>query len=119
MRPRRRSEWKVEEGSHTESSDGETNEARPEAVSPIRLDLPARVETVNGTLGRIDSVEFDVYLALGLFSLAVSQKVCIHTCDSFSTLMARTLPYFDSTSPLTSSARSLSQSRSVSLWNKS
>ena len=42
MRPRRRSEWKVEEGSHTESSDGETNEARPEAVSPIRLDLPAR-----------------------------------------------------------------------------
>ena len=29
---------------------------------------PTPVETVNGTLGRIDSVEFDVYLALGLFS---------------------------------------------------
>lgn len=40
------------------------------------------------------------------------------TCDSFSTLIWTTGPYLDSTSPLMSSARSRSQSRSVSLQKK-
>jgi hypothetical protein len=40
------------------------------------------------------------------------------TCDSFSTLILRTGPYLASTSPLMSSARSVSQSFSVSLCGR-
>ena len=78
---------------------------------------PTTVETLHCVLSGIDGVKLDVDL-----SLKTTVRQCLgkasseeHTSESLSTLMNSTRPYLSSHSPFTSSARSLSQSRSVSL----
>jgi hypothetical protein len=79
---------------------------------------PSPVKTLYSVFSGLDGVKLDIY-----FSLQELKVLILHypktnpklTSVSLSTLMASTLPYFSSHSPLTSSASSLSQSRSVSL----
>ena len=76
---------------------------------------PTAIESLNGLFGIVDSVKFDIDLALRMVSDKYEKRTSRLTCVSFSTLIAVTGPYLLSHSPLTSSARSLSQSRSDSL----
>jgi len=79
---------------------------------------PAPAQALDSFLCRVNVVELDKYFPLQSVVGSVDSiaKKIQQTCDeSLSTLIASTFPYFSSHSPLTSSARSLSQSRSVSL----
>ena len=77
---------------------------------------PAVVQTFDGLFRRVNAIELNIY-----FTLRAKVNVIVvfftgkRTSESLSTLIWRTFPYFCSHSPLTSSARSLSQFGSVSM----
>ena len=88
---------------------------RDEGCRYLSSTKPTAIESLNGLFGIFDSIKFDINLALRTVNDKQKKWTSGLTCVSFSTLIAVTGPYLLSHSPLTSSARSLSQSRSVSL----
>lgn len=78
------------------------------------------IQTLNSFLCRFNGFELDVDFTLQTKTegeLMEVEQSLRHTWVSFSTLMPATGPYLSSHSARTSSASSLSQSRSVSLWS--
>ena len=76
---------------------------------------PSTIQSLDGLLRRFDGIKFEINFSLWIVRDKFPGQQQGQTWVSLSTLMASTLPYLFSHSTFTSSASSLSQSRSVSL----